>query len=62
VENFTKESRYKCEGGDMGFVRDFRPFNNPHESNLMGSVMKTMDVEFEGACVRFLLSCSIIWM
>jgi hypothetical protein len=43
----------------MGSVRDFPPFNKPHESNVMGSVIK-MEPEFEGACVRFLLSSSTI--
>lgn len=60
MEKFTKEDiSVKVVIWDLS--RTFLHLVVQMKSNLMGSVIKVKP-EFEGACVRFLLSCSIIWM
>jgi hypothetical protein len=60
VENFTKEG-ISVKVVTLDLSGTFLPLVVHMKNNLMGSVIK-MKPEFEGACVRFLLSCSIIWM
>jgi hypothetical protein len=60
VENFTNEGiSVKVVTWDSSGT--FLPLVFHMKSILMGSVIK-MKPEFEGACIRFLLSCSIICM
>jgi len=60
VEKFAKEGvSAKVVTWDLSGT--FLPLVIQMKSSLMGSLIK-MKPEFEGAFVRFLLSCSLIWM